>query len=186
MVQEKAIQEIRDKMRKAVQFTAGEFATIHAGKASAAMVEMVSVDVYGSSSRLKDIAAITTPDARTISIQPWDKSSTKAIEKALLVANLGFTPVVDSARVRCTIPEMSLERRKEMVKRAAGIAEVGRVSIRNIRKETNEVFKKQQKAGEISEDDLKRLEKEVQKLTDDAIGEIEKLFQKKEQELLTV
>ncbi|MDR0727456.1 MAG: ribosome recycling factor [Puniceicoccales bacterium] len=186
MVQEKAIQEVKCRMQKAVQFTTSEFATIHAGKASAAMVEMVSVDVYGSSSRLKDIAAITTPDARTISIHPWDNGTTKAIEKALLVANLGFTPVVDSSRVRCTIPEMSMERRKEMIKRAAAIAEMGRVSIRNIRKETNEVFKKQQKTSEISEDDLKRYEKDVQKLTDDAIGEIDKLLQKKEQELLTV
>ncbi|MDR1456835.1 MAG: ribosome recycling factor [Puniceicoccales bacterium] len=186
MVQEKIIQEIEDKMQKAVQFTANEFATIHTGKASAAMVEMVLIDVYGSSSRLRDIAAITTPDARTISIQPWDKGTIKPVEKALLAANLGFTPVADSSRVRCVIPEMSMERRKELVKRSSGLAEAGRVSIRNIRKEGNEIFKKQQNAGEISEDDLKRLEKDVQKLTDSAIGEIDKLFEKKERELLTV
>ncbi|MDR2341173.1 MAG: ribosome recycling factor [Puniceicoccales bacterium] len=186
MIQEKAMREVKDKMQKAVQFITGEFATIHAGKSSAAMVEMVLVDVYGSSSRLKDIAAITTPDARTISIQPWDKSAAKAIEKALLAANLGFTPVVDSAKIRCIIPEMNLERRKKMARQSAEIAETGRVSVRNIRKEMNEALKKQQKAGEMSEDDLKRLEKDVQKFTDDAISEIDKLLQKKEQELLTI
>jgi ribosome recycling factor len=185
MMQDEILQETKGKMQKAVQFTASEFSTIHTGRASAALVEGVAVEVYGSTSRLKDIAAITTSDARTIVIQPWDKGTAKAIEKALLVANLGFTPVVDSGRIRCVVPEMSMERRKEMAKRATTMAESCRIAIRGIRQEVIGTFRALQKAGTLSEDDLKRLEKEVQKLTDDQINEIGELLVKKEKELLT-
>jgi ribosome recycling factor len=150
------------------------------------MIENLIADVYGSRMRIREIAAITTPDGRTIQIQPWDKSSVQPIEKAILTANIGLTPVSQSTLIRCTIPEMSGERRKELVKVANTMAEEGRIAIRVIRREALEVFKKLQKDGAIGEDDLKRLEKDVQKLTDSANGEIQKLFEAKEKDLLKV
>ncbi|MDR1437461.1 MAG: ribosome recycling factor [Puniceicoccales bacterium] len=185
MTQEKTVQETKQKMQKAVQFTASEFATIHAGKASAAMVEGIMVEAYGAKSILRNMASITTPDSRVIVIEPWDKGAMKAVEKAIIVANLGFMPVTDSGRIRCTIPEMSMERRQEMAKRAASVAENGKVSVRNVRHESMAFFKAEQKAGRISEDDLKSLEKEVQKVTDASIQDVNELLAKKEKELLT-
>jgi ribosome recycling factor len=186
MTQDKVLQDMHEKMQKVVHFTTAELATIHAGKASVAMVEGIAVEVYESHSRLRDIAAITTPDATTILIQPWDKGAAKAIEKALLAANLGFTPLVDSGRIRCNIPKMSRERRQEMAKRAATSAEAAKVSVRALRREAVDVFKEREKAGEISEDDLKLREKDVQKVTDEVIGEIDGLYVKKEKELMTI
>jgi ribosome recycling factor len=186
METEKILKELRASMAKAVEHTRSEFSSLHTGKASTAMIENLVADVYGSGMRIREIAAITTPDARTIQIQPWDKSSAQPIEKAILTANIGLTPVAHGTLIRCTIPEMSGERRKELAKVANAMAEEGRIAIRSVRRDALEIFKKLQKDAAISEDDLKRLEKEVQKLTDNANDEIQKLFESKEKDLLKI
>jgi ribosome recycling factor len=170
------------KMKKALDHTLHEFAAIHTGKATPAMVEGVMVDAYGSQMRLKECAAITTPDARLIQIQPWDASLTKAIEKAIQVANLGFNPIVDGKVLRIPLPDMSRERRQEFVKTAARLAEEGRVHIRNIRRDTLESVKK----AKFPEDEAKRIEKDIQAATDKAIKDIGDHFTAKEKELLAV
>ncbi|MDR2576602.1 MAG: ribosome recycling factor [Puniceicoccales bacterium] len=186
MDQAVALKILRDQLKKVLQHVEAEFATVFAGKATVAMVDSVVVEAYGTPTKLRDIAAITTPDARTISIQPWDKGTTRAIEKGILLANIGFNPIVDADRIRCVIPEMSLERRQELVKRTSTMAEAGRVAARNIRREVMEVLKAAQKSGKISEDDLKRAEKVVQKEIDDCITAIGTLFIAKEKELLAL
>jgi ribosome recycling factor len=170
------------KMKKALDHTLHEFSSIHTGKATPAMVEGVMVEAYGSQMRLRECAAITTPDARMILIQPWDAGLTKAVEKAIQSANLGFNPQVDGKVVRVPLPDMSRERRQEFVKTASRIAEEGRVHIRNIRRETMESVKR----GKFPEDETKRLEKDVQAATDKAIKDIGDHFASKERELLAV
>jgi ribosome recycling factor len=174
--------EANTKMKKALDHTLHEFSSIHTGKATPTMVEGVMVEAYGSSMRLKECAAITTPDSRMIQIQPWDAGLTKAIEKAIQVANLGFNPVVDGKIVRVPLPDMSRERRQEFVKTAARIAEEGRVHIRNVRRDVLESVKK----AKLPEDESKRLEKDIQASTDKAIKEIGEHFTSKEKELLAV
>ncbi|HMD61857.1 MAG TPA: ribosome recycling factor [Opitutaceae bacterium] len=170
------------KMKKALDHTIHEFASIHTGKATPAMVEGVMVEAYGSQMRLRECAAITTPDARLIQIQPWDAGLVKAVEKAIQVANLGFNPIVDGKLIRVPLPDMSRERRLEFVKTASRLAEEGRVHIRNIRHEILETLKK----AKLPEDEAKRLEKEVQGATDKAIKDINDHFAAKEKELLAV
>lgn len=183
---DKILEALKSSMAKVVEHTQGEFSSLHTGKASTSMVENLVADVYGSSMRLKEISAITTPDAKTIQLQPWDKSSVKAIERAILSANIGLTPVSQGTLIRCSIPEMSGERRQELIKVANSMAEEGRVAVRSVRRDALDEFKKLQKASIITEDDLKRLEKEVQKLTDNAISEIEKHLSVKEADLLRI
>jgi ribosome recycling factor len=174
--------EMSAKMKKALDHTLHEFAAIHTGKATPAMVEGVMVEAYGSQMRLKECAAITTPDARLIQIQPWDASLTKAIEKAIQVANLGFNPIVDGKVLRIPLPDMSRERRLEFVKTAARLAEEGRVHIRNVRHETLDIVKK----AKFPEDEAKRVEKDIQVATDKAIKDIGDHLAAKEKELLAV
>jgi ribosome recycling factor len=174
------------RMKKAVEHTLHEFSTIHTGKASPAMVEGVLVESYGSTMPLKGCAAITTPDPRMIQIQPWDKGLTRAIEKALQMANIGVNPVVDGALIRLPFPELSKERRQEFVKTAHRLAEEGRVAVRHVRRDAMEAAKKLKKDGKISEDDEKRLEKDVQAVTDKSIKELDTHLAQKEKELLTV
>ncbi len=174
------------RMQKALEHALHEFSSIHTGKASPTMVEGVMVEAYGSSMRLKECAAITTPDARMIQIQPWDKGLTKAIEKAIQQANLGLNPMVDGQLIRVPLPELSRERRQEFVKVANRMAEDGRVQVRNLRRDALDALKKAEKDGKISEDDLKRLEKDVQATTDKTIKDIGEHLAKKEKELLAV
>lgn len=174
--------EATAKMKKALDFTLHEFSSIHTGKATPVMVEGVMVEAYGSQMRLKECAAITTPDSRMIQIQPWDPSLTKAIEKGIQVANLGFNPVVDGKIIRVPLPDMSRERRQEFVKTASRIAEEGRVHIRNVRRDVMESVKK----AKFPEDEAKRLEKDIQAATDKAIKDIGDHFTAKEKELLAV
>ena len=170
------------KMKKAVDHTLHEFSAIHTGKASPAMVEGVMVDAYGSQMRLKDCAAISTPDARLIQIQPWDASLIQAIVKGIQVANLGFNPIPDGKVVRIPLPEMSRERREQFVKAAHKLAEEGRVSVRNVRHSALDAMKK----AHLPQDDAKRLEKELQTMTDKATADINAALAHKEKELLTV
>ncbi|WP_415910107.1 ribosome recycling factor [Oleiharenicola sp. Vm1] len=174
------------RMKKAVEHTLHEFSTIHTGKASPAMVESVMVEAYGSMMPLKGCAAITTPDPRMIQIQPWDKGLTRAIEKALQMANIGVNPVVDGQVIRLPFPELSKERRQEFVKTAHRLAEEGRVAVRHVRRDAMEATKKLKKDGKISEDDEKRLEKDVQTATDKAIKDIDTHLAHKEKDLMTV
>ncbi len=169
-------------MKKTVDHTLHEFSTIHTGKANPTMLEGVIVEAYGSTMRLKECAAITTPDAHMIVVQPWDKSLVKAIEKAIQTANLGFNPSVDGSLIRVPLPQMSGERRQEFVKVAHRLAEEGRVHVRNVRRDSLESVKK----AKLPEDDAKRLEKEVQAETDKAIAEINTHLASKEKELLAV
>ena len=181
--------EIFDKMeqdmQKSVDHVIHEFSTLHTGKANSSMVETVIVDVYGSSMKLRDVAAITTPDARTIQIQPWDKSTVAPIEKALLEAKIGITPVVTGELIRLPMPELSGERREELCKVAQGFAEQGRIGIRASRKEAMDSLKEAQKEG-LPEDDFKRGEKDVQKNTDDSVNKINQALSSKEDDLRKV
>jgi ribosome recycling factor len=170
------------KMKKAVDHTLHEFNSIHTGKATPSMVEGVMVEAYGTQMRLRDCAAITTPDPRVIQIQPWDASLAKAVEKAIQAANLGFNPIMDGKVVRIPLAEMSRERRQEFAKAAHRLAEEGRVHVRNIRRDALESVKK----AKLPEDESKRLEKDIQAATDKSIKDINDHLASKEKELLTV
>jgi len=177
--------KMNQDMNKSIDHVTHEFSTLHTGKANSSMVENITVDVYGSSMKLRDVAAITTPDARTIQIQPWDKSTAQPIEKALIDAKLGITPNVNGELIRMPIPELSGERREELCKMAQGFAENSRIGIRASRKEAMDALKEAQKNG-LPEDDFKRSEKEVQKNTDDAVTKINQALAAKEKDLRTV
>ncbi len=178
--------DVQARMKKAVDFTLHEFSTIHTGKASPAMVEGVMVEAYGSMIRLKECAAISTPDPRMIQVQPWDKALLRAVEKALQQANLGINPIVDGGLVRLPFPDLSRDRRLEFVKIAHKLAEEGRVNIRHARRDAMEQTKKILKDGKIAEDEEKRLEKDIQAATDKAIKDIDSHLAHKEKELTTV
>ena len=170
------------KMKKTVDHTLHEFSAIHTGKATPAMVESVMVEAYGSMTPLKGCAAISTPDARLIQIQPWDASLVKSIIKAIQEANLGFNPVPDGKVIRIPLPDMSRERRQEFVKNAHKLAEEGRVHVRNVRHGAIDAIKK----AKLPEDEAKRLEKDVQAATDKSIADINSHLAHKEKDLLTV
>jgi ribosome recycling factor len=170
------------KMKKAVDYTLHEFSSIHTGKANPSMLEGVMIDAYGTSMRLKECAAITTPDAHMIVVQPWDRGLLKSVEKGIQVANLGFNPSIDNLVVRVPLPQMTRERRQEFVKVANRLAEEGRVHVRNARRDALEVLKK----AKLPEDENKRVEKDIQTATDKAIAEIATHLAAKEKELLAV
>lgn len=174
--------DTQTRMKKAVDHTLHEFSSLHTGKATPTMVEGVMVEAYGSTMRLKECAAISTPDARLIQIQPWDAGLVKAIAKSIIDANLGFNPIVDGKLVRVPLPEMSRERRQEFVKTAHRLAEEGRVHVRNVRRDAIESVKK----AKLPEDEAKRLEKDIQTTTDKAIADINAHLAAKEKDLLTV
>jgi ribosome recycling factor len=180
------VTETQGRMKKALDHAIHEFSTIRTGKASPAMVEGVAVQAYGTTMRLKDCAAITTPDPRLIQITPWDKSILRDVEKALQTANLGINPIVDGGVIRMPLPELSRERRQEFVKVAHKLAEEGRVSVRNARHAGMETAKKLQKEGKLAEDDLRRIEKEIQTITEHFIKDIDAHLAAKEKELTTV
>ena len=181
-----ALTDAQTRMKKAIDFTLHEFSTIHTGKASPSMVEGVMVEAYGSMMRLKECAAISTPDARLIQVQPWDKSLIRAVEKALQQANLGINPIVDGGLIRLPLPDLSKERRLDFVKIAHKLAEDGRVNIRHARRDAMEAVKKGKKDGKISEDEEKRVEKDIQTLTDKSIKDIDTHLAHKEKDLVTV
>ena len=173
-------------MAKAIDHTVSEFNTIHTGKASPAMVETIQVEAYGSTMKLNEVAAITTPDARTIAIQPWDKGTQQAIEKAIQVANLGLNPIPRGQTLICPLPELSGERRKELVKTIHNLAEQGKVSVRAARRDAMDALKKLEKDKAISEDEHKRAEKDIQAETDKSVKEIDALSAAKEKELMQI
>jgi len=172
--------------QKAIDHAIHEFNSVNTGKAQPAMVEGVMVEAYGSQMPLKEVAAISTPDARTIAIHPWDKSVMKSVEKSLQAANLGMTPVINGDIIRLPMPELTKERRQEFVKVVSKFAEESRVGVRKARHEAMDALKKLQKDSEITEDDLKVGEKDVQTKTDNAIKKINELLAEKESDLLKV
>ena len=176
------VRDTHEKMQKSIDHTVHELNAIHTGKASPSMVEGVMVEVYGSHMRLKEVSAITTPDPRMIVVQPWDKSILKAVEKAIQMANIGINPSIDGAIIRLPLPEMSKERREELVKVAHRLSEEGRVSIRNARRDGFDHIKR----SDLSDDQKRRLEKDIQAHTDRYIKEIGEHLAHKEAELLKI
>ncbi|MBM3867507.1 MAG: ribosome recycling factor [Verrucomicrobia bacterium] len=181
----KVIADGATAMKKAVDHTSHEFATLHTGKASPGMIEnlQVHVEAYGMTQRLKDMAAITTPDAQNIVVQPFDKAAMEDIRKAIQAANIGINPVPQGNFLRCPVPSLSGERRLELAKKATQMAEEGKVRVRNARRDALELLKKGNKEKVVTDDELKRSEKDVQTNTDKFIAEIEKNLKAKEAEL---
>lgn len=177
--------DMKVAMDKAIDHAASEFTKIRAGKSHPSMLDSVKVEYYGDMVPLNQVGNITTPDARTISVQPWEKSLLQAIEKGIVIANLGFTPSNDGTIIRITLPMLTEERRKEIVKRVKAEAEAAKVAVRNIRKDVNEAIKKLQKDG-LPEDEAKTAETQVQKNTDAYIKKIDDLTAAKEAEVMHV
>ncbi len=175
-----------DKMAKALDAMREEFATIRAGRANPHILDKLRVDYYGTPTPLQQVANISVPEARMIQIQPWESSLIKEIEKAILVSDLGLTPNNDGKTIRLVFPELTEERRKDLVKDIKKKAESAKVVVRNVRRDANDGFKKQNKASEISDDELKNLENDIQKLTDKYIDFIDKAVDEKSKEILTV
>ena len=178
--------ETEEKMLKTVEVFEREMAGIHTGRASTSLVDNLQIETYGTMMRLKDVAGVTTPDARTIAIQPWDAGNVALIEKAIQKSSLGVSPRVDGKVIRIFLPQPSEERRRELEKVCKKFAENGRVAIRNERREAIEAVKKTQKDGKITEDEMATAEKEVQKLTDQYVAEIERHLGLKEKDIMTV
>jgi len=179
------LDDAREQMEKAISHLENELAKIRAGRANPAMLENIMAEAYGSRTQLKSLANINSQDSRTLIIQPWDKSTLEAIDKALQAANLGVSPQNDGNIIRLSFPPLTEERRKEMVKKVKVEAENAKVSIRTIRRETNEALKELQKGG-VPEDEVKGAEEKAQKLTDEFIVKSDKHSESKEKEILTV
>jgi len=179
-------QEIERRMKKTCESLMAQLATIRAGRANAAVLDQISVEYYGTPTPVQQLATVASPDPRSLLITPWDRSALKPLEKAILTSDLGINPQNDGKSLRLVFPPLTEERRKDLVKQTKKYGEEAKVAIRNIRRDGIEKLKKQQKASEITEDDYKIAEKDVQKLTDDFIKEIEKITEKKEKELTEI
>jgi ribosome recycling factor len=173
-------------MIKSEEVVKHEFVGIRTGRASPVLVENILVEVYGSNMRIRELAGITTPEARMLLIQPWDATTVHAIEKAIQKSNIGINPTVQGKTIRLVLPELSTERRQEMVKIVRKLSEDGRIAVRHVRRDAIEAVKKESKAGGVAEDQTETAEKEIQKLTDQYIGKIDALLANKEKEILTV
>jgi ribosome recycling factor len=185
-IQDDVLAECKDKMAKAREHLQGEFGSIRTGRASPIFVEKLKVDYYGSDVPLQQLAGFSVPEPRLLVISPYDKGAIKAIEKAIQSSDLGITPSNDGAVIRLAFPQLTAERRKEMVKIVKHRAEEARVAVRNLRRSARHDLEAFQKEGELSEDDLERAEKELEKLTHEAVAEIDRLAQHKEQEMMEV
>lgn len=180
------IKETEEKMKKSIGALEEEFNTLRTGRASPALFDKIRVEYYGNPTPINQVATISVPEARLVVIQPWDKAVIGEIEKAIQKSELSVNPNNDGKVIRISIPPLTEERRKEYVKVAKGMAEQSRVSIRNVRRDANDQLKKAEKSGDISEDELKRSEDEVQKLTDRFVEEVNSLLEAKEQEILEI
>ena len=174
------------KMQKTIEVVMSDFAGVRAGRANAGVLDKITVEYYGTETPIHQVASISTPDPRTLVIQPWDGTLLKAVEKALLASDLGINPQNDGTVIRLIFPQLTEERRKELTKQVKKYGEGGKVAIRNIRRDAMEKFKAMKKKSEITEDDLKELEDDLQKLTDKRCKEIDDLTAKKEAELMAV
>jgi ribosome recycling factor len=181
---EDLLKDARDRMGKSIESTKHELATVRTGRASPHLLDRVNVDYYGAQTPLKQIATVNASEARLLTITPYDKSSIKSIEKAILESDLGLTPNNDGNLIRLTIPELTEERRKELVKVVHQLAEEGRVAVRNIRRDCMHHLRDMRKSGEAGEDEERRAETELQKLTDARVKDIDELLKGKEEEIL--
>lgn len=177
-------QEEQTKMTKAVEALKRELTTIRAGRANAAILDRVSIEYYGAQTPLSQVASISSPDPRTLVIQPWDMGCLKLIEKEIIAAELGINPQNDGKVIRMCFPPLTEERRKEFIKQVKKIAEESKVTIRNIRRDALELYKNQKKKSEITEDDYKIIEEDMQELTEKFSKEIDAVSEKKEKELM--
>jgi ribosome recycling factor len=175
-----------DKMKKTLKNLDSEFGTIRAGRANPHVLDKIMVDYYGAPTPLQQVANISVPEPRMIQIQPWEASLVKAIEKAILTSDLGLNPTNDGKMIRLVFPELTEERRKELVKDVKKKGEAAKVAVRNIRRDGNDAFKKLKKGSEVSEDEIKDLEDDLQKVTDKYIKEVDKAIEVKSKEILTV
>lgn len=175
-----------EKMKKTIDAVLSQFASVRAGRANAAVLDKITVEYYGTPTPIHQVASIASPDPRTLTIQPWDASCLKLVEKAIQASDLGINPQNDGRILRLAFPQLTEERRKELAKQVNKYAEDGKIAIRNIRRAAIDDFKDLKKKSEITEDDLKTCEKDLQKLTDDYIKEIETLANKKEKELYEI
>jgi ribosome recycling factor len=178
--------DAREHMDKSVDATRGKFGSVRTGRASPALLDRISVDYYGTATPLRQLATINAPEARLLTVQPYDKNSIKAIERAILESDIGLTPNNDGQLIRLQIPELTEERRKQLVKVVRGLAEEGRVAIRNIRRDVMQDLRELRDAGEAGSDDEHRAEEALQKLTDQKVLELEALLKGKEEEILEV
>ena len=186
MSSQSLLSQTEEKMKKTVEAHKKELATIRSGRASSALLDKIIVNAYGSDMPLKQLGGISTPEPRLLVIQPFDKSTIPAIEKAILKSDLGLIPSVDGALIRLSIPQLTEERRKELVKIVKKKIEEGKVALRNLRREANEDLKEMEKKGEISEDETKRLQEQIQKMTDHYSKELDTAFSSKEKEIMEV
>jgi len=177
-------EQYKVKMEKTIEVMKHEFNTIRAGRANVAVLDKITVDYYGAPTPIQQIASVSTPEPRMLAIQPWDASALKLIEKAILASDLGINPTNDGKIIRLLFPQLTEERRRDLTKEVKNMAEGGKVAIRNIRRDAIDHFKKAQKASEITEDELKLLEKEMQDLTDKYVKEVDVESGKKEKELM--
>ena len=180
------IDEAKARMAKSVEATRGEFSTVRTGRASPQLLDRVVVDYYGAMTPLNQLSTISAPEARLLTVQPYDKSSIKAIEKAINESDVGLSPSNDGNVVRLVVPELTEERRRDLVKVVRNLAEEGRVAIRNVRRDTMHQLRELKAEGEASSDDEHRAEVELQKLTDARIGELDAVLKAKEEEILAV
>ena len=175
-----------EKMKKSIESVENDFAAVRAGRANASVLNRIMVDYYGTPTPIHQMAAIGSPDPRTLLITPWDATTLRSIEKAIQESDLGINPSNDGKSIRLAFPQLTEERRKDLVKQIHKYTEGSKVAIRNIRRDALDNFKKQQKASEITEDELKMVEKDLQKMTDDRCKELDKLLENKEKELMSV
>ncbi len=180
------ISEAEDRMKKAIEVLRKDFGSMRAGRATPALLDKVMVDYYGVPTPINQMAKVSVPEPRLLAIQPWDKTVISAIEKAIQKSDLGLTPNNDGSVIRLAIPQLTQERRNELVKVAKKKAEEARVAVRNVRRDANEQLKDLEKEKEISEDDEKRAQEEVQKLTDRCVKEVDLILEHKEQEIMEV
>ncbi|HEY9219871.1 MAG TPA: ribosome recycling factor [Phenylobacterium sp.] len=180
------LSKYKDRMEKAISVLRDEFASLRTGRASSNLLDQIHVEAYGSNMPLNQVAAVSVPEPRMISVSVWDRGMVVSVEKAIRNSGLGLNPIVDGQNLRIPIPPLTEERRKDLAKMAGKYAEQQRVAIRNIRREANDDLKKAEKGGAINQDELKRMETEVQKITDEEIKRIDEALKSKEQEIMQV
>lgn len=180
------IKEFKNRMIKTAEVLSAQFDTVRAGRANAAVLDQIEVDYYGTPTPIRQIASISSPDARTLLIQPWDGSTLKLIEKAILTSELGINPQNDGRVIRLVFPQLTEERRKELIKQVKKYGEDAKVAVRNVRRDAVDYVKKAQKKGELTEDDQKKSEKDIQDLTDKFTKRIDEMCSVKEKELMEI
>jgi len=183
---DKHVQDCKNRMQKSIDSLEKDFGKLRTGRASTALVDSIRVDYYGTPTPLNQVASVSIPDSRTISISPWDRNAFNSIEKAIMKSDLGLTPINDGRAIRISIPVLTEERRKDLVKMAKKYTEEAKVAIRNVRRDVNEALKKLHTAKEISEDDLHKAQEDVQKTTDNFVKKADAVLVEKEKEIMEI